>query len=178
MMPSQIESNTLMAWKSVAQSLRPSELNSVRSCKSSLLIGRAAGDAFHLLLEAREHESERFQHHRGRVESIGWSHSNKGDPKMNLFDRSDPCAPIHMVMTPLGSAVAFLSLISVFEMVVAGVRWPDARSRALGHGDTQAAFHQTCDQISFRSEHVFAIEMKPDRDNPSSEIGSCMKAHF
>ncbi len=51
---------------------------------------------------------------------------------MNLFDRSDPCAPIHMVMTPLGSAVAFLSLISVFEMVVAGVRWPWPRRHASG----------------------------------------------
>jgi hypothetical protein len=40
---------------------------------------------------------------------------------MNAFDRSGLCAPIHMVMPLLGSAVAFLSLISVFEMVVAGV---------------------------------------------------------
>jgi hypothetical protein len=40
---------------------------------------------------------------------------------MNIFDRSGPCAPIHMVMPLFGSAVAFLSLISVLEMVVAGV---------------------------------------------------------
>jgi hypothetical protein len=40
---------------------------------------------------------------------------------MNVFDRSGPCAPIHMVMPLLGSAVAFLPLISVFEMVVDGV---------------------------------------------------------
>jgi hypothetical protein len=40
---------------------------------------------------------------------------------MNAFDRSGPRAPIHMVMPLLGSSAAFLSLISVFEMVVAGV---------------------------------------------------------
>jgi hypothetical protein len=32
---------------------------------------------------------------------------------MNIFDRSGPCAPIHMVMPLLGSAVAFLPLIGI-----------------------------------------------------------------
>lgn len=36
---------------------------------------------------------------------------------MSLFNRSSPCAPIHLVLPLLGSAVAFLSLISVFGVV-------------------------------------------------------------
>jgi hypothetical protein len=32
---------------------------------------------------------------------------------MSFFNRSSPCAPIHLVLPLLGSAVAFLSLISV-----------------------------------------------------------------
>nr|WP_283826971.1 hypothetical protein [Bradyrhizobium diazoefficiens] len=37
---------------------------------------------------------------------------------MSFFNRSGPCAPIHLVLPLLGSAVAFLSLISVFGVVV------------------------------------------------------------
>jgi hypothetical protein len=40
---------------------------------------------------------------------------------MNFLDRSGPCAPIHMVLPMLGSAVAFLSLMSVFGAVAAGI---------------------------------------------------------
>jgi hypothetical protein len=36
---------------------------------------------------------------------------------MSFFNRSGPCAPIHGVLPLLGSAVAFLSLISVFGVV-------------------------------------------------------------
>ena len=36
---------------------------------------------------------------------------------MSFFNRSGPCAPIHLVLPLLGSAVAFLSLISVFCVV-------------------------------------------------------------
>lgn len=36
---------------------------------------------------------------------------------MSFFNRSGPCAPIHLVLPLLGSAVAFLSLISVFGVV-------------------------------------------------------------
>jgi hypothetical protein len=39
---------------------------------------------------------------------------------MNIFDRSGPCAPIHMVLPLFGSALAFLSLIMVLGTVVAG----------------------------------------------------------
>lgn len=36
---------------------------------------------------------------------------------MSFFNRSGPCAPIHLVLPLLGSAVAFLSLISAFGVV-------------------------------------------------------------
>ena len=91
---------------------------------------------------------------------------------MNLFDRSGPCAPIHMVIPLLGSAVALLSLISVFGVVAAGVHQVDSRSCGHGHLETRAALHQIRDGASFQSEHIFAIERKPIRHNASSEIWS------
>jgi len=36
---------------------------------------------------------------------------------MSLFNRSGPCAPIHLVLPLLGSAAAFLSLISMLSLV-------------------------------------------------------------
>jgi hypothetical protein len=36
---------------------------------------------------------------------------------MSLFNRSGPCAPIHLALPLLGSAAAFFSLISVFGVV-------------------------------------------------------------
>jgi hypothetical protein len=45
------------------------------------------------------------------------SHSTKEIAIMSFFNRSAPCAPIHLVLPLLGSAVAFLSLISVFGVV-------------------------------------------------------------
>lgn len=38
---------------------------------------------------------------------------------MSFFNRSGPCAPIHLALPLLGSAVAFLSLISVFAVLSA-----------------------------------------------------------
>lgn len=38
---------------------------------------------------------------------------------MSFFNRSGPCAPIHLAPPLLGSGVAFLSLISVFAVITA-----------------------------------------------------------
>ena len=36
---------------------------------------------------------------------------------MSFFDRSSPCALVHLILPLFGSAVAFMSLISVFGVV-------------------------------------------------------------
>jgi hypothetical protein len=104
-------------------------------------MGACQATDHHLPHETHEHKSECFQHYRDWVEIIGWSHTKEGDPKMKVFDRSGPCAPIDMVMPLLGSAVAFRVPLSRLRILVS------CRRRTLGWmRDPTVVFTQTLER--------------------------------